>query len=348
MPKTPMNSALIIPAFQPSDTLPALISQVEGEFDRIVVVNDGTTDSRSRAIIHDLIPRDSVVILEHAINLGKGAALKTALNFVYLTLPHVTAIVCADADGQHEVEDIRKILTRASENPDKLILGCRSFVGYVPLRSRLGNVATRIVFRWITGVHLADTQTGLRGIPRPLVTKLLKIEANGYDFEIDMLLTAIQSETPLVEEPIRTVYEEGNRSSHFDPFFDSMKIYFLLLRFTASSLLGAAMDFSLFCVLFWFSGALGFSQATARAVTAPINFAINRKLVFKSHRNFLVGLVLYFLVVVANCTAAYLSIKWSSEHWGIPVPIAKASVEIALFFVSYSIQNEFIFRRRTR
>ena len=75
-----------------------------------------------------------------------------------------------------------------------------------------------------------------------MLPHLLRLEANGYDFELDMLIAVRQQAIRIAEVPIRTIYEPGNRTSHFNPLLDSMKIYFVLLRFSSVSLMTAALD----------------------------------------------------------------------------------------------------------
>ncbi len=148
----------------------------------------------------------------------------------------------ADADGQHHPDDIEKVARALEEQPHWLVLGVRRFQGAVPWRSRMGNELSRRVVHLVVGQKLTDTQTGLRGIPAMLAARLLEIEANGYEFELEMLIAAHQLGVPIKEEPIRTIYEAGNASSHFNPLVDSMKIYFVLLRFASVSVMTAVLD----------------------------------------------------------------------------------------------------------
>ena len=84
------------------------------------------------------------------------------------------------------------------------------------LMSRLFFIRYR---RWLN-----DTQTGLRRIPRALIEPLLTCPENRYDFEWVMLVTAIKRRIPLLEIPIRTVYCNNNRHSHFRPWRDSLRV----------------------------------------------------------------------------------------------------------------------------
>ena len=86
---------------------------------------------------------------------GKGAALKTGMNFALVTFPGCLGVVTADADGQHSVEDILRVAGALRERRDALILGVRAFDANVPFRSRAGNSITRMLMRVVVGRDLA-------------------------------------------------------------------------------------------------------------------------------------------------------------------------------------------------
>ena len=182
----------------------------------VVIVDDGSGPAY-RDVFTRVAELPGVRVLRHAVNLGKGAALKTAMNHVLCALSAAIGIVTADADGQHHSEDVLRVAEALASNPEALLLGCRGFDRDVPLRSRFGNVLTRGVMHALLGRNLTDTQTGLRGIPAAFLPTLLRLETGGYEFELEMLIAAHQFSLPLVEVPIRTIYEPGNRPSHFNP-----------------------------------------------------------------------------------------------------------------------------------
>lgn len=106
-------------------------------------------------------------ILVHAVNLGKGRALKDAFNY-YLNYfsTEYRGVITADSDGQHTVEDILKLDHLLGQYPDSLILGSRDFsLRSVPLKSRFGSKLTRVVMKILIGGGISDTQTGLSQIP---------------------------------------------------------------------------------------------------------------------------------------------------------------------------------------
>lgn len=241
---------MLIPAYQPGNALVELVEAlVKSTQIAIVVVDDGSSPGHRR-IFETIAALRGVTVLRHAVNMGKGSALKTGINFILCQDADALGVVTADADGQHDARDILKVCARLEEQPDSLVLGVRSLGAGIPLRSRLGNQITRSVLRIVSGQNLTDTQTGLRAIPRTLLASLLKVAARGYEFELEMLMAVKHLGIEVIEEPIQTIYEPGNPTSHFQPLFDSMRIYFVLLRFSLIAVLTAVLDNFFFYLLF--------------------------------------------------------------------------------------------------
>jgi len=338
-------NAVVIPAYRPSSKLIDLIRNLsENGRPAIFLVDDG-----SGAAFDDVFRQaagfPNVRLARHAANRGKGAALKTGMELAAGEAAGLSGVVTADADGQHHPDDIRRVTQALDEHPDSLILGSREFQGKVPLRSRFGNVLTRGLVHALVGQKLRDTQTGLRGIPARLVPRLLKLEANGYEFELEMLLAAREEGVPVVEVPIRTIYEEGNRSSHFHPLVDSMKIYFVLLRFTSASLLTAALDNLVFYLAYRQTGWILESQILGRMLAVAFNYWMVRTSVFYSRERHRTVLPKYLALVVCSGTASYGGIRLLAARGMYPVA-AKLLVETGLFFVNFAVQRSVIFRPR--
>jgi putative flippase GtrA len=310
----------------------------------IVVVDDGSGPE-----YRDLFRRVSlpgVQLVEHAVNLGKGAALKTGLNFALVKFPACPGVVTADADGQHHPEDIVRVAARLAEHPDSLVMGVRSFGERVPLRSRLGNDVTRVLMRVVLGQNLADTQTGLRGIPAALVPHLLRLASAGYEFELDMLIACKHQGCPVLQEPIRTIYLEGNKSSHFHPIFDSMRIYFLLFRFSVLSILTAVLDNVVFALTLPHTRNIGQSQIAGRFVAMVFNYLGARRVVFHSRQRHAVVLPKYVFLVIVNGVLSYALIQLFIRLLGLSAIPAKLTAEGLLFIANFAIQRDFVFTRR--
>ncbi|MBI2982133.1 MAG: glycosyltransferase family 2 protein [Deltaproteobacteria bacterium] len=227
--------ALVIPAYEPDKSLLEIVSNLGGSFSCTIVVNDGSS-RQYQPLFNELERREGVIVLEHPVNRGKGAALKTAFNYLLLLNSHPCGVVTMDADGQHSCEDARGIVHALSQSPQTLYLGVRDFKEGAPWKSRIGNRVTRRLLKLFTRLNLMDTQTGLRGIPLRLLPHLLTIGANGYDFELEMLFTARRRGVGIAEIPVRTLYVDNNRKSHFNPLKDSAKIYFVFFRYLVGTL----------------------------------------------------------------------------------------------------------------
>lgn len=339
----------LIPAYNPENSLVPLVAELVrgGAFAAVVVVDDGSA-ATCLPFFDAVATMDGVLVLRHAINLGKGMALRTAMNHIACNFPHAAGIVTLDADGQHLPHDVCAVAEALRSHPGELIMGCRKFDGEVPLRSRLGNSFTRRVMWLLVGIRLSDTQTGLRGIPMSLVPVLLRLRTTGYDFELDMLVACKQRGVVVREVPIETVYLNENASSHFHPLRDSMKIYIVFLRFNLSALLAVLIDYTVFSICFLGGMGVGWALVLARVFSGGINFLTNKQFVFKSNANLTRSFGQYVAIVVAFGTVVYFGVNLMNEILMVPVLVGKIFMELLLYIASFTIQREVIFKARSR
>jgi putative flippase GtrA len=338
---------LLIPAYQPGkELLDVLAGVADGPFTATIVVDDGSgPDYRSIFDLAQQMPK--VRVIRHAVNLGKGAALKTGLNFCMVEYPDTTGVVTADADGQHDPVDICGVAKAFEGHQTSLVLGSRGFTGSVPLRSRFGNAVTRSVMRVAVGHRLTDTQTGLRAIPRALAERLLRVTASGYEFELEMLIAAKHLGIPVVEDPIRTIYQKGNPTSHFQPLWDSMRIYFVLLRFSLMSVATALIDNFAFFALYQAVGSVVPALVGARTLAVIFNYTVVRRAVFLSQEQHRRVFPRYLVLVAANLAISYSLISFFTHTMGWGMIPAKVGVEGVLFIANFTMQRDFVFARRS-
>jgi glycosyltransferase involved in cell wall biosynthesis len=213
-------TVLLLPVHTPGHHLSDLVAACGVP---VVVVDDGSGPSASPVLQE--AESLGATVLRHAVNQGKGAALKTGFRHIAGNLPDLD-VVCADGDGQHRLSDIRRVADHVTSSR-RMTLGVRSFDGEVPFRSRLGNRVTSQLFRAATGRFLGDTQTGLRGHPADQLEWLCSIEGARFEYEMNVLLAAARAGVPVDEVTVATVY---NGSSKFSPLSDSARIYWPLLR----------------------------------------------------------------------------------------------------------------------
>jgi glycosyltransferase involved in cell wall biosynthesis len=341
---TPLDSiAVFIPAWEPEPRLIDLAAALSASgLGLVIVLDDGS--SAAAQPVFDGLQSLNVRLLRHAVNLGKGRALKTGFNCILAEYPYIAAVVTADADGQHTVEDILRVAQTLVSDGHKPVLGSRTFGRDVPLRSRFGNQLTRHIFAFVTGSKLLDTQTGLRGFPRFFLPELMTLDGEHYEYEMTVLAHLCRNGNRPSEIPIATVYIENNRSSHFNPIRDSMRIYFVLARFFASSLAASGIDYVGFSLAY---------AATHNVLTAVVigrfsslvNFALNKRFVFRSDSPIAATLWRYYALVLAVGCMSYGLIWGLHGYLGWNVYAAKVPVDVLLSLVSFSIQRTFVFRR---
>ena len=289
----------------------------------------------------------------HAVNQGKGRALKTAFNYCLGEFPGMPGVITADSDGQHSPACILSCVDAMLMHPDALVLGCRCFEGEeVPVRSEFGNKCTRVVMKYLTGITVSDTQTGLRGIPVSFMEQLLKVKGERFEFETNMLLETKRRKMPIVEVPIRTIYIEENKTSHFNPIRDSVKIYMIFGKFLFSSLSSSVVDlalFSLFCFLLkdmqW--GRITYVMAAtvfARILSALYNYLLNLKVVFQSESPVKSTLPRYVLLAAVQMSLSALLVGKLYPMFGGTEVLVKIPVDVVLFFLSFVIQREFVYK----
>ncbi|PAF42127.1 glycosyltransferase [Helicobacter sp. 11S02596-1] len=339
------NIVVLIPAYQPDPMLLALTDSLLSLNFCVVIVNDGSPKNFDN--IFSQINKNAI-LLKNAINLGKGAALKNGINFILNHYPALELIITADADGQHKIEDILKLKDTFFERENiDLVLGVREFDGEVPFRSKFGNKLTRLVFKAMFGKSLQDTQTGLRAFTPEFGKIILKNIYNGYEFEMEMLVEACNMGKNILQVPIKTIYINNNESSHFNPIFDSLSIYFVLFRHISNSLVTALIDYLVFAIAFSLGFGLLACMISGRVVSGSFNFIVGKTMVFKTKKNLKFELFAYITLTIILMFISMQGIKLISLYTGVSEIVAKPIGEALIFAISFFVQRFFIFTSKS-
>lgn len=344
---------IIIPSYEPDEKLITLMQALgDAGFSQIIVVDDGSEDK----VYQELFTKAQELggtVLHHAVNLGKGRALKTAFNHCIYHYPDAIGCVTIDSDGQHTVPDMVACMKSLLANPQSLVLGARNFNEEgIPLRSSFGNKTTSRVMKALTGLSISDTQTGLRAIPMAFMRELMEEKGERFEFETNMLLAAKESGRMIVEVPIKTIYIEDNKTSHFHPIRDSIKIYAIFFKFIVSSLSSSIVDLVLFSIFLWMLGertygtfsSIMLATILARVLSAIYNFTINYKVVFKSRDNASRAIVKYAILAVLIMLASGFLVETIYGMLAIPEVLIKIPVDVILFLVSFWVQREVVYK----
>lgn len=349
------NTVILIPSLEPDERLPKYVTELlENGFGHVVVIDDGSS-AVTQPIFDRIAEIPGTAVLHHEVNKGKGAGLRTGYRYVLESIPEATGIITADADGQHAVKDCITLAEKLEEYDRILLLGSRDFsLPDVPKKSRYGNRITSAVFKLLYGVWLPDTQTGLRAFKRCDLAFMADVEGDRYEYEMNVLIACARAGIPMKPVTIDTIYENDNAGSHFHPFRDGWRIYKVIFgnffRFAASSILCWMIDQGLFNLLYWVLLKNAVPQQSleivctyaARAVSAVINYFLNRNIVFKSGVSIKKTLRRYIVLCVSIATVSGLCVA-GLEKVGINPSLAKIVVDMILYLVSYRFQQNWVF-----
>ena len=219
-----MKYVPVIPCYNPPEVFSNIILELSQMGVRdVIIIDDGSNNKR----IFSIANKKGYTVIEHNTNKGKGEAIKSGIRYYRKHfIDKYKGIVMIDCDGQHRVWDMDKV-GQEMIHSDKFTMGVRNFnIDGVPFRNKMGNKITSLVFKWMFGVYIKDTQTGLRGVPNRLIDTVLKIDGERYEYEISMLIDIVKMKEEIKEVEIETVYDNNEkRYSYFNPFKDSYRIY---------------------------------------------------------------------------------------------------------------------------
>ena len=218
--------AVLTPAYEPEKQLVELVRRLKEAGFEVVVVDDGSGPAYKE--IFDAVRQDACVVV-HEKNRGKGAALKTGMAYIQENMPHAEHFITCDADGQHRVEDVIRV-SQQLQAGHKFVLTMRKLKKDIPLRSKVGNDMSRVVYTLLTKRYLSDNQSGLRGFDRSHIKWMLKVERDKYDYEMNVLYYAAKKSIRIHTILIDAIYIDNNQSSHFQPVKDTVRIYRSLFK----------------------------------------------------------------------------------------------------------------------
>ena len=206
-----MNQFIIIPSYNEAKTIGKVIDDVKRYSTNIVVVDDGSTDDTQKAA-------KDVTILKHLTNMGKGAAMKTGVE--YAIKKNAKQIIFIDADGQHEAKEIPHFLD-ALKDVD-VVFGYRELNKKMPLVLKLGNWVINKSIKILYNLELKDTQCGYRAFNTNVYNKI-KWKALDYSVESEIIANTGKNKLKYKEIPIKTIYNSRYKGT---TVIDGFKIVF--------------------------------------------------------------------------------------------------------------------------
>ncbi|MHB8172986.1 MAG: glycosyltransferase family 2 protein [Nitrospirota bacterium] len=213
----------LIPAYDAQGLVGGVVKKALKYLPEVLVVDDGSADNTANEA-----SEAGAMIIPHPRNLGKGAALKTG--FGYALEKGYDAVLTLDADGQHDPDEIPKLLSAVSSDSG-IIIGARlAEKDKIPPARYWANMVGVKCISWRARNPLLDSQSGFR-IYKAELLRGMKVKSSGFEAESEMLMRAGMSGFKIKSVPVRTIYsEEALKKSHFRTVPDTYRICMMFLR----------------------------------------------------------------------------------------------------------------------
>lgn len=206
-PDARTDTWVVIPLFNEGPVIHDVVVEVLKTFDHVVCVDDGSTDDSA-----EQAAAAGATVVQHPINLGAGAAIRTGLDYA-LQSPTASHFVTFDADGQHQVADALSMVTRLVESDLDIVIGSRFLDGRTkPGIVKLIVLRTAVMFeRMSTGIRLTDAHNGLRAMNRRSA-ELISIHQNRMAHATEIVAEVARHELKYEEYPVHILYTDYSRS----------------------------------------------------------------------------------------------------------------------------------------
>lgn len=215
---------IVIPAYNEGKVIASVIASVKKEgFKNIIVVDDGSSDKT-----FEEAKKTGVIVLRHILNRGKGAAVKTGIE--YAKLKKADVVVTIDADGQHNPKDIKKLVDALDKKTD-VVLGSRFLnkKNKLPLFNRLANFFANFLVWVVYGLYVSDSQSGFRAYSKKALN-LIEIYSYDYDFESRVIYEIAWHKLAYKEVPIDVFYTSYSLSKkHKQNLINGIKTFLKII-----------------------------------------------------------------------------------------------------------------------
>lgn len=222
MSGTTMNDpCVLIPSYNESGTIGALVKKLKSRGFTVYVVDDGSADDTSGEAA-----RGGAILIRHRTNRGKGAALRTG--FERVLADGWDSVVAMDGDGQHDADDIANLKSAMERSKAGIVIGNRMFgTGKMPALRVYTNRFMSGLLSWIAGQDIPDSQCGFRLIKCEVLRKI-RLDSSNYEIESEMIVKTARAGFFIASAPIRSVY--AGEPSRINPFIDTLRFMAFVFR----------------------------------------------------------------------------------------------------------------------
>ena len=221
-----MEITVGIPAYNEEKNIASIIVKLKKIADKIIVCNDGSTDATS-----EIAEKLGAIVINHPKNLGYGAGI----NSIFKKSKEINSdiLVTFDADGQHQIKDIERVITPIRNKEADIIIGSRfldSAEDEIPDYRRFGiKLITKITNSSLKN-KITDSQSGFRAYSKDVISKL-NISDIGMGISTEILIKSSALDFRIAEVPIHILYE-GDTSTH-NPVSHGTSVLFSTVKYTS-------------------------------------------------------------------------------------------------------------------
>lgn len=221
-----LNIVIGIPAYNEEENIAKILVELNEITDKIIVCNDGSTDLTS-----EIAEKFGATVIDHERNLGYGAAIKS----IFLKAKEIGAdvLVTFDADGQHRIKDISKVLNPIKEENADIVIGSRFLKDEESNVPDYRKIGIKIITK-ITNVSIkekiTDSQSGFRAYNKKVLSDIIPSET-GMGVSTEILIKASNKNFKITEVPIKILYE-GETSTH-NPVSQGASVIMSTIKFTS-------------------------------------------------------------------------------------------------------------------
>jgi glycosyltransferase involved in cell wall biosynthesis len=214
-----LRCCVLVPTYNNSSTIAAVLTDVLKYSNDVCVVNDGSTDNTLEVLAR--FPQ--VKLHSYPKNVGKGWALRQG--FAFARNNGYDYAITIDSDGQHFADDLPTMIEALEQNKHAIVIGARNMnQSSVPGKSSFGNKFSNFWFTLETGISVPDTQSGYRLYPIKALEGITFFTRK-YEFEIEVIVRGAWSGLDVKAVPVKVYYPPAEeRITHFRPFKDFSRI----------------------------------------------------------------------------------------------------------------------------